>query len=57
MSLLVPHSRRPLHGCLWPCPVTCGMSLGYADMQAAVNRLNMPREPLETFTRRVGVDE
>jgi nitroreductase len=37
--------------------VTCGMSLGYADMQAAVNRLNMPREPLETFTRWVGFDE
>src|SRR4249919_2461515 len=31
--------------------VTCGMSLGYADVQAPVNRLNMPREPLETFTR------
>jgi nitroreductase len=37
--------------------VTCGMSLGYADTQAAVNRLNMPREPLETFTRWVGFDE
>jgi nitroreductase len=37
--------------------VTCGMSLGYADPQAAVNRLNMPREPLETFTRWVGFDE
>jgi nitroreductase len=37
--------------------VTCGMSLGYADVQAAVNRLNMPREPLETFTRWVGFDE
>src|ERR1700730_16763989 len=37
--------------------VTCGMSLGYADVQAAVNRLNMPREPLETFTCWVGFDE
>jgi nitroreductase len=37
--------------------VTCGMSLGYADAQAPVNRLNMPREPLEAFTRWVGFDE
>ena len=37
--------------------VTCGMSLGYADVQAPVNRLNMPREPLEAFTRWVGFDE
>src|SRR6476646_10984389 len=27
--------------------VTCGMSCGYADEQAAVNRLGMPREPLD----------
>jgi hypothetical protein len=31
--------------------VTCGMLLGYADAQAPVNRLNMPREPLEAFTQ------
>jgi nitroreductase len=37
--------------------VTCGMSLGYADVQAAVNRLNMPREPLEGFTRWLGFDD
>lgn len=37
--------------------VTCGMSLGYADEQAAVNHLGMPREPLETFTRWLGFDE
>jgi nitroreductase len=37
--------------------VTCGMSLGYADEQAAVNALNMPREPIEEFTRWLGFDE
>jgi nitroreductase len=36
--------------------VTCGMSCGYADEQAAVNRLNMPREPLDGFTRWLGFD-
>lgn len=37
--------------------VVCGMSLGYADEQAAVNQLGMPREPLERFTHWVGFDE
>ena len=37
--------------------VTCGMSLGYADKEAAVNQLGMPREPLEAFTRWLGFDE
>jgi len=37
--------------------VTCGMSLGYADKNAAVNQLDMPREPLEVFTRWLGFDE
>ena len=37
--------------------VTCGMSCGYPDEQAAVNRLNMPREPLDGFTRWLGFDE
>jgi nitroreductase len=37
--------------------VTCGMSFGYADEQAAVNQLDMPREPLEGFTRWLGFDE
>lgn len=37
--------------------VVCGMSLGYADEQAAVNQLGMPREPLEGFTRWLGFDE
>jgi len=37
--------------------VTCVMSFGYADEQAAVNHLNMPREPLERFTRWLGFDE
>ncbi len=37
--------------------VTCGMSLGYADKQAAVNHLGMPREPVEQFTRWLGFDK
>ena len=37
--------------------VTCGMSCGYLDEKAAVNRLNMPREPLDGFTRWLGFDE
>jgi nitroreductase len=37
--------------------VTCGMSLGYADEEAAVNGLDMPREPLEEFTRWLGFDD
>ncbi len=37
--------------------VTCGMSCGYADEQAAVNQLNMPREPVEAFARWLGFDE
>jgi nitroreductase len=37
--------------------VTCGMSFGYADEQAAVNVLNIQREPVEAFTRWLGFDE
>jgi nitroreductase len=37
--------------------VTCGMSLGYENVQAAVNRLDMPREPMQGFTRWLGFDE
>jgi nitroreductase len=37
--------------------VTCGMSLGYADEEAAVNGLDMPREPLGEFTRWLGFDD
>lgn len=37
--------------------VVCGMSLGYPDDQAPVNQLEMPREPLEGFTRWLGFDE
>ena len=37
--------------------VTCGMSCGYADEQAAVNHMNMPREPLDGLTRWLGFDE
>jgi len=31
--------------------VTCGVSCGYEDKQAAVNHLDMPREPLEVVAR------
>ena len=37
--------------------VTCGMSLGYPDEEAVVNRLNMPREPVQGFTCWLGFDE
>jgi len=37
--------------------VTCGMSLGYADEQAAVNGMDMPREPLERFTHWFGFED
>ena len=36
--------------------VTCGLSCGYADEAAAVNHLNMPREPMDAFTRWLGFD-
>ncbi|GAB4213359.1 MAG: nitroreductase [Rhodoferax sp.] len=31
--------------------LVCGMSLGYADGEAVVNRFETPREPVEAFTR------
>jgi len=37
--------------------VTCGMSCGYEDETAAVNRLDMPREPLDSLSRWYGFDE
>ena len=37
--------------------VVCGMSLGYADEQAPLNHMGMPRDPLETFTSWRGFDE
>jgi nitroreductase len=37
--------------------VTCGVSCGYEDEKAAVNRLDMPREPLDSFSRWLGFDE
>jgi nitroreductase len=37
--------------------VTCGMSCGYEDETAAVNRLDMPREPLDCISRWHGFDE
>ena len=36
--------------------VTCGISCGYADEDAAVNRMDMPREPVDGFTRWLGFD-
>jgi nitroreductase len=37
--------------------VTCGMSCGYEDKQAAVNHLDMPREPLDSVSRWLGFEE
>jgi nitroreductase len=37
--------------------VVCGMSLGYAQDDAAVNRLGMPRAAVEQFTRFAGFDD
>lgn len=31
--------------------VVCGMALGYADPDAAENRVRAPREPVTSFTR------
>lgn len=35
--------------------VVCGMSVGYPDESAAVNRLGMPRDDWETFTTMIGI--
>ena len=37
--------------------VACGMSLGYADSEAALNRMEMPREPVEAFAKWHGFGE
>ena len=37
--------------------VTCGMSCGYEDREAAVNHLDMPRESLEGIARWLGFEE
>ncbi len=37
--------------------VVCGMSLGYAQEDAVVNRLDMPRDPVDRFARFAGFDE
>jgi nitroreductase len=37
--------------------VTCGLSCGYEDETAPVNRLDMPREPLDSLSRWHGFDE
>ena len=34
--------------------VICGMSIGYADLEAIENTLETEREPLEKFTRYFG---
>lgn len=36
--------------------VTCGMSCGYEDEQAVVNRLNMPRETFDGISHWLGFD-
>jgi nitroreductase len=36
--------------------VVCGMSLGYADQESVVNRLELPREPIIRFARFAGLD-
>ena len=37
--------------------VVCGMSLGYADDGAALNRMEMPREPVDAFATWHGLGE
>ena len=37
--------------------VVCGMSLGYPDPQAALNQMQMPREPIAAFTIWHGYEE
>jgi nitroreductase len=37
--------------------VTCGMSCGYANDQAPVNHLDMPREPLDVISCWMGFEE
>lgn len=37
--------------------LVCGMSLGYADLQAPVNAFHTPREAAASFTRWVGGDD
>ena len=45
-SIVMSHIGAPPEEML-----VCGMSLGYADEAATVNRLHTPREPVEGFTR------
>ena len=37
--------------------VVCGMSLGYADEDSVVNRLQIPRESVDRFAKFAGLDE
>lgn len=34
----------------------CGMAMGFGDAHAPVNRMDMPRQPVEAFTRLIGFD-
>ncbi|MGJ7510247.1 nitroreductase [Variovorax sp. GT1P44] len=34
----------------------CGMAMGYGDEEANVNRMEMPRQPVEAFVRHAGFD-
>jgi len=36
--------------------VVCGMSLGYPDREAALNNMEMPRDPLESFVKWHGLE-
>jgi nitroreductase len=46
-----PDVVRELLGLPAELAVVCGMSLGYADSQQAVNQFRLPRETVENFTR------
>jgi hypothetical protein len=43
------------HLAMGPDEVTaCGMSMGFGDAQASVNRMDMPRQRVEDFARLAG---
>jgi nitroreductase len=51
------HEVIARHLCMQPEEVTaCGMSMGYGDAGAVVNRMGMPRQRVEEFARLVGFD-
>jgi len=50
--VIAAHLRMP------PEEVTaCGMAMGFGDPDARVNRMHMPRQGVEAFTRMIGFDE